>query len=68
MDSDKVYDNPSDTEAVDGVVAVDGPDGVAVRLTPGAAIETSHRLLETGLVAQGQVIDKRRNSRPADQR
>jgi hypothetical protein len=34
---DKVYSQPSEVRAVDGVVSVEGPDGVAVLLTPDAA-------------------------------
>ena len=51
---DRIYDEPSEVEAQDGVVVVDGPDGVAVLLTPGAAEETSHRLLDKATEAQGQ--------------
>jgi hypothetical protein len=51
---DKVYDEPSDVEAQDGTVVVDGPDGVAVLLTPEAAEETSDRLLNAAAMAQGQ--------------
>lgn len=39
-----VHDEPSDVCAVDGVVLVDGPNGVAVSFTPGAARLTSERL------------------------
>ncbi|WP_262984816.1 hypothetical protein [Sphingomonas daechungensis] len=31
---DKVYDEPSEVEAEDGVVVVNGPDAVDVQLTP----------------------------------
>jgi hypothetical protein len=37
---------PSQVVAEDGQVIVDGPDGVAVTLTPDAAEETARRLLE----------------------
>ena len=50
----QAHDRPSDVVAEDGEVIVDGPDGVAVALTPDAALETSHRLLIGGLAAQGQ--------------
>ena len=50
----RVYDEPSRVDAEDGVVAVDGPDGVAVLMTPDAAEETSHRLLDKATEAQGQ--------------
>lgn len=55
---DKVYDEPSTVEAEDGEVHVEGPDGVAVSLTPGAAIETSERLFMGGVKAQGQRVAK----------
>ena len=51
---DTVYDQPSEVSAEGGVVAVDGPDSVAVRLTPEAAEETSHRLLDGAIRAKGQ--------------
>ena len=54
MDDNRTYDEPSKVEAEDGVVAVDGPDGVDVKLTPEAAIETSDRLLEKSAEARGQ--------------
>ncbi len=50
----QAYDEPSDVSAEDGDVIVDGPDGVAVTLTPEAAIETSDRLLDKATVATGQ--------------
>jgi hypothetical protein len=51
---DRVYDEASAVEARDGTVSVDGPDGVDVRLSPEAAMETSDRLLEGAAEAQGQ--------------
>lgn len=56
---DKIYDKPSEVAARDGVVIVDGPDSVAVLLTPEAAEETSHRLLDGAMQAQGQRLRKR---------
>jgi hypothetical protein len=50
----KAYAEPSRVEAVEGDVVVDGPGGVAVTLTPEAAIETSERLLAKGVEAAGQ--------------
>jgi hypothetical protein len=40
----KVHDKPSSVSGEAGEVMVDGPDGVAVSLTPAAARETSARL------------------------
>jgi len=51
---DTVYDEPSDVQAVEGSVEVDGPDAVDVALTPDAAEETSERLLEGAFKARGQ--------------
>jgi hypothetical protein len=48
------YDEPSHVEAEQGSVFVDGPDGVAVSMTPEAAAETSDRLLHGAAQAQGQ--------------
>lgn len=53
---DKVYDEATEVDAEDGKVVLDGPDGVAVLMTPQAAEETSHRLLEGALEARGQEI------------
>lgn len=41
----KVHDEPSSVASQDGEVIVDGPDGVAVSLTPEAAEETGDRLI-----------------------
>jgi hypothetical protein len=55
----KAYDTPSDVSAEEGEVMLDGPGGIAVSLTPDAALETSHRLLTGGLEAQGQKVETR---------
>lgn len=52
----KVYDTPSEVRVENGNVAVDGPDGVAVLLTPEAALETSDRLLDRATEAHGQRV------------
>jgi hypothetical protein len=49
-----VYPDPSDVDAVDGAVEVDGPDNVDVAMTPEAAEETSERLNEQAVKARGQ--------------
>lgn len=55
---DKIYDEPTNVDAEDGTVVLDGPDGVAVLMTPEAAEETSERLLWGAAKAQGQKIQK----------
>ena len=54
MTDTEIYDEPSEIDAADGTVVVKGPDAVDVRLTPGAAEETSERLFEGALKARGQ--------------
>ncbi|MCL6677773.1 hypothetical protein LZ519_00345 [Sphingomonas sp. RG327] len=51
---DQIYDEASRVDAEEGVVRQTGPDNVDVRLTPGAAEETSERLLEGAMKARGQ--------------
>ena len=50
----KTHDEASSVAAEEGVVFVDGPDGVAVALTPSAAADTSDRLLHAANQAQEQ--------------
>ena len=54
MSQPKVYDTPSDVNARDGVVTVEGPDHVDIMMTPDAAVETSDRLLHGAMKARGQ--------------
>lgn len=60
MEHDKIYDEASKVEAEDGEVLVDGPDGVAISLTPDAAIKTSDRLLDGAVTARGQQMARER--------
>ena len=53
-DVPKTYSEPSVVSAKGGDVKVDGPDGVDVNLTPEAAFETSERLLQGAMKAEGQ--------------
>jgi hypothetical protein len=54
------YDTPSDVTAENGEVLIDGPDGIAISMTPDAAAETSDRLLHGAAQAQGQQIEARK--------
>ena len=45
MESVQSQDQPSDVVAEQGEVIVEGPDGVAVSLTPAAAEETARRMI-----------------------
>ena len=52
------FDEPSEVAAENGEVVVNGPDGVAVALTPDAALETGGRLIDAAAEAQGQLVEK----------
>jgi hypothetical protein len=62
--ANETYNKPSEVVAYNGKVHVDGPDGVDVALTPDAAIETGHRLIEEGARAAGQEREKTIDHRP----
>ena len=53
-DEKQLFDRPSDVDAKEGNVHVDGPDAVDVAMTPEAAEETSERLNDKALMARGQ--------------
>jgi hypothetical protein len=61
------HDEPSEVNAEDGEVIVDGPNGYTVSFTPDAALETSERLLRGGLAAQGQIVEARRRAGKVDE-
>ena len=63
MEHDRTYDEPSEVNAEEGEVVVDGPDGVAVTFTPEAASETSDRLLIGAAKAQGQKLEQQKRKR-----
>jgi len=49
MSRRKAHDQPSSVEAQTDGVHVDGPDGVAVTLTPRAALETAKRMSDAAV-------------------
>ena len=54
MSQRPVYDEASEVNTEPGEVLVDGPDGLAVSMTPEAAEETSQRLLDGAASAAGK--------------
>lgn len=54
MESNAPHADPSNVTAEQGEVLVDGPDGVAVAMTPNAAEETGKRLLKAATEARRQ--------------
>ena len=54
MTDEKIYDEPGDVDAEDGVVIQKGPDAVDLKMTPEAAEETSERLNTGAMKARGQ--------------
>jgi hypothetical protein len=54
MTSKELFDEPSEIQAIDGKVELDGPDGVDVALTPEAAEETADRMFRASAEAAGQ--------------
>ncbi len=59
---DRLHDEPSQVFAEQGEVQIEGPDGIAVSMTPKAAAETSERLLACAAQAQGQLSERRRRA------
>jgi len=64
VEKQPVYNEPSDVNAVDGAVELDGPDAVDVAMSPEAAEETSERLLRQSFKARGQTRLDRLPHRP----
>ena len=54
--TDKIFDEPGDVDAEDGVVLQKGPDAVDIQMTPEAAEETSERLNTGAMKARGQIF------------
>ena len=54
MSTKELFDEPTEIQAVDGKVELDGPDGVDVAMTPEAAEETADRMFRASAEAAGQ--------------
>lgn len=63
--SNSPHRSPSQVTAEQGEVHVDGPDGVAVSLTPEAAEETGRRLIEAAGKARSQTESSQTEGRPS---
>jgi hypothetical protein len=66
MDERVTYEDPSEVDAIDGAVKVQGPDAVDVLMTPEAAEETSERLEKEAVRARGQRRLRRIPHQPKD--
>ena len=64
MNSLNSHGDPSDVMAEQGEVIVEGPNGVAVTLTPDAAEETGRRMMRAATDARRQA-DGREGEEPA---
>jgi hypothetical protein len=53
-------DEPGIAHAEDGLVILDGPGGIALTLTPGAAGETGRNLIGASKIAEQQAAEKDR--------
>jgi hypothetical protein len=60
----KIHDTPSEVDADEGQVLINGPNGVAVSMTPEAALETSERLVNGAIKAKGQIASRAARRRP----
>ena len=64
MPDDKIYTEPSDVTVKDEAIALNGPDGVDVKLTPEAAEETTDRLLNAVVTVRGKHLLSKLSRRP----
>ena len=62
------YSKPSRVTASNGVVIVDGPDGVSYTMEPEAAVITSDRLFDAAAEALGQRRMGAASEEPTDDR
>jgi hypothetical protein len=60
MSAPKPTDRPSRVAAEEGEVLIDGPNGIALSLTPDAAAETSQRLGDAARAMGGKAAPRRR--------
>ncbi|RVT42282.1 hypothetical protein [Sphingobium algorifonticola] len=51
------HNQPGKANAEAGVVLLDGPHGIAITMTPYAALETGKSLMEAAAIAQTQISE-----------
>ncbi|NIJ34052.1 hypothetical protein [Sphingomonas oligoaromativorans] len=49
---------PGIANAEDGLVVLDGPNGVAITMTADAAARTGHSLISAAVIAERQIADR----------
>ncbi len=64
LTSKPAFSDPTKVTAEEGEVVLDGPDGVGLSMTPGAAEETSRRLKAGAEEARAQRPEGRTDSGP----
>jgi putative intracellular protease/amidase len=55
--ADQIYAEAGKAIAEEGLVFLDGPDGIAISLTPDAAEETGRELIRAAAEARDQAAD-----------
>lgn len=63
MSDPRVHEEGGKAFAEEGQVMLDGPDGVAISMTPTAAEETARELLRAAIEARSQISVRHRNDR-----
>ncbi|WP_257557832.1 hypothetical protein [Sphingobium sp. CFD-2] len=58
MPREGVFDESGKAYAEEGQVMLDGPDGVAISMTPDAAEETANELIRAASEARQQIDDR----------
>ncbi|WP_085810843.1 hypothetical protein [Sphingomonas sp. TZW2008] len=64
----KIYNDATKVDAEQGSVLLDGPGGVAVTITPDAALKTAGRLTDKAAEANGQRVEREWDEREREER
>jgi hypothetical protein len=60
----EVFTEPSECFVEEGLVVMDGPNGLSATFTPEAAVETSDRMLEAAMLALGREAIRKQKLEP----